>query len=85
MKTKMHISYICAGRLSLAHLCSLVGGSVSGTSKESRLFDSIGLLVESLSLPVSSILHLALPQDPSRSLSLMFGCESLYLFWSAAG
>ena len=34
-----------------AHVCSLVGGLVSGNTKESRLVDSVGFLIESLSPP----------------------------------
>ena len=45
--------------LSLAHVCSLVGGSVSGSPQGSRLVDSIGLPVEF----AFSILPPILPQD----------------------
>jgi hypothetical protein len=37
------LCYICAGGLSLAHVCSLVGGSVSGRFQGSRLVDTVGL------------------------------------------
>jgi hypothetical protein len=53
MKTKVHICYICALDLCPAHVYSLVGGSVSGCHQESRLVDSVDLLVQSL-FPLNS-------------------------------
>ena len=41
--------YSCGGRMGPAHVCSFVGGSVSGSPQGSRLVDSGGLPVESLS------------------------------------
>jgi hypothetical protein len=45
------------------HACSLVGGSVSGSPQGSRLVNSVGLLIESLSPLGSSIVPPSLPQD----------------------
>ena len=51
MKTKLHIYYVCMGRgwekgcLGPAHVYSLVDGSASGNPQESRLVDSVGLLL----------------------------------------
>ena len=83
MKTKLIICYICVG-WGLGLVCSLVGGSVSGNPQGSELVDSVGLLVEPLSLLGSSIL----PPNSSTRLpepGPMFGCGSLHLFQSAAG
>ena len=52
--------HMCRG-LSLTLICSLVGGSVSGSPQGSRLFDSDGLLVESVSQLGPSILPTTLP------------------------
>ena len=46
--TLTYLLYMCRG-LGLACVCSLVGGSVSGSPQGSRLVDSVGLFVESLS------------------------------------
>ena len=54
MKIKLHICYIHAVGLSIALVCSLVGGSVSGNPKGHRSVDSDGL-VESLFFLGSSI------------------------------
>ena len=78
-----HLLHMCGGpRSNLGY--SLVGGSDSGSPQGSRLIDSVGLLVESLSFfwslnpsPNSSI---RLPE-----LHLMLGCGSLHLFPLAAG
>ena len=84
MKTELHICYTCAGALGPDHVCSLVGGSVSDSSQESRLVDSIGLPCGD---PIPSV---ALNPSPTSSLRVpklcpMFGCGPLYLFHSAAG
>jgi hypothetical protein len=50
----------------------------------SKLVDSIGLLVESLTPPGPPIPPPSLSQDPPE-FHLRFGCGSLHLFWSAAG
>ena len=51
-----------------------------------QLIDSVGLLLESLFPPGPSILSPTLPHVfPSSVYSLVFGCGSLHLFWSAAG
>jgi hypothetical protein len=39
------LCYVSARGLEPAHVCSLVGGSVSGSSQGSRLVDTVGLLV----------------------------------------
>ena len=64
-------------------LCSLVGSSGSGSRKGSRLVDFVDLYVEYISTAGPSILPQILPHDPE--LDLIFGCESLHLFQSAAG
>jgi hypothetical protein len=61
MKTKQLICCICAEGLSPVHALSLVGGSVSGNTKVSRLVDPVCLPVESLSSSGPSILSLTLP------------------------
>ena len=48
MKAKLHICYKCVGCLGPAPACSLVGGSVPGSTYGPRLVNSIGLLVVSL-------------------------------------
>jgi hypothetical protein len=69
--------HVCArGQgLSPAHALSLVDGSVSGGPRGSKLVDSVGLSVESLSF------WSLFPQLSRRlsELHLMFGCESLCL------
>jgi hypothetical protein len=60
-------------------VCSLVGGSIFGRPHGSRLVDSIGLPVESLSPQVLII------QSFLQLLSLMFSCGSLHLFLLVAG
>ena len=55
--------YICAGGLGPAGVCSLVGGSVSGSSHGSWLVDTVGLPVELPSLRGPSILPLTLHVD----------------------
>ena len=50
MKTKLHICYTYVWRvLDTAHVCSLVGGSVSESPEGSRLIDTVGFSVEFLS------------------------------------
>jgi hypothetical protein len=49
MKTKMLICYIGTGDLGPAQAHSLVGDSISRSPQESRLVNSVGLPVESLS------------------------------------
>ena len=57
MKTKLHICCIYVGwGLGLAHVYSLVGGSVSGSSQESILVDLVGFPVEFLSYLGPSVL-----------------------------
>jgi hypothetical protein len=68
------------GSLGQAHVCSLVGGSVSGIPQGFRLGDSVAFLIESLPLPGPSILPPTLPQ-----LHPMFSCGSLHLFLSLLG
>jgi hypothetical protein len=63
MKTKLYIWCTCAGLLGPALEHSLVGGSVSGIPQGSKIVDSVGLFVEPLSLPGSSVLPPTLPQD----------------------
>ena len=85
MKTKLHICCICLVLLGLGldHAHSLVDGSISGSSQGSRLVDSVGFPVESLSsqVPQSS------PNSSTRlpKLHLMFGFGSQHLSQSAVG
>ena len=72
--------YKCAGDLGTSHVCSLVDDTVSGSNQGSRLVNSVGFPVESLSSSVYSLnpspnSFLILPE-----LHLIFGCESLHLF-----
>jgi hypothetical protein len=85
MKTKLYICINVRVGLGSDHVCSLVGGSVSGSPQGSRLCDSVGLPVEFLSPLGSSVLPATLPQDFLNSVCLMFDCGSLHLFLSAAG
>jgi hypothetical protein len=41
---KTFICYKCAGGFRAAHVCSLVGGLVSGSSQASGLVDTVGLI-----------------------------------------
>jgi hypothetical protein len=43
--------YICASGYELAHVCSLVGDLVSGSSEGSRLVDTVLIGLPSLSAP----------------------------------
>ena len=52
------LCYICVGGLGPAHVCCLVGSSVSGSSLRSRLVENAGLPMGSLSLSASSSLSL---------------------------
>ena len=45
MKTNMYISCKYVGVLGPARECCVAGGSVSGCTQETRLVDSVGLLV----------------------------------------
>ena len=47
MTTKLHFYYVCAGVgmcLGLAHMCSMVDGSVCGSPMGYKLVDSAGLV-----------------------------------------
>ena len=56
MKTKQNICYIYVGGLGSAQACLSVCGSVSVSSHELRLVDSVGLLVVSLT-PLALGIH----------------------------
>jgi hypothetical protein len=61
MRTKLYICYISIGSLGPYHVCSLIGGSVSGNPFGPKLIDFVGFLMVSLT-------SLALlPQDPLSS------------------
>ena len=47
METELCVCYIYAVGISPAHICSLFGTSVSESSQESKVFDSVGLLCSS--------------------------------------
>jgi hypothetical protein len=84
MDTELYICYICAGGLGPAHVCSLVGSSVSESSQRSRLVDTVGPPV-GFSFPSGPSV---LPSNSSirvPDFSPMFGCGYLQLFQSAAG
>ena len=72
MKTKMNC-YICAGGLGPACAGSLVGGSVPGRPQGSRLVDTLGLIVGSVSFPGPTSLPPTLPSIRLLELCLMFG------------
>ena len=76
MTTKLHICYLRAKGLGLAHTCSLVGVSVSVSSQGSRLVDSVDL-IESLSPLGPSVLPPTLPQDSWSSASISCWVEPL--------
>jgi hypothetical protein len=61
VETELHICYICDRNLGLASVCSLLGCSISESLQESRLFDSVGLPMEFLSLQGLKLF----PQPPS--------------------
>ena len=63
MKTQLHICYICAEGLGPSHARSLVGSSVSVVPYGTRLVDSLGFLVVSMTLLSPSVLLTILPQD----------------------
>ena len=68
MQTNLYFCYICAGHwgaggLGATGISSSVGDSDSGSPQGSRLFDSIGLPVESLSSLGPSVLPPTLPQE----------------------
>ena len=46
-------------------MCSSIDGSVSWSPQGSRIVDSVGLLVDSLFLPILPILPPTFPQDSS--------------------
>lgn len=62
METELHVCYIYTTSILLAFMCSLFSGSVSETSQDSRLFDSVGLPVVFPSLSGPSILPATLLQ-----------------------
>ena len=70
MKTKLHSCYVCVWGLGPVHVCSLVGVSVSVRPYGSRLVDSVGLLVMSLTRPAHSIFLSTLPQGSLSSASV---------------
>jgi hypothetical protein len=81
MKTELYI-YICVGckgwgALGPAHVCTLVGGSVFGSPQESRLVDSVGLLVKSFSPPGPSVLPFNVWLWVSASVSVSCWVEPL--------
>jgi hypothetical protein len=61
MTIELDICYICVEGLGPAHVCSLVGGSVSESPLRYELVDSVGLPVEFLSPSGSTVL----PPTPS--------------------
>jgi hypothetical protein len=63
MKTKLHICYICEGVLGPTLIGSTFGGLVSVNSQGSKLVESVGLHVDSLSTLGPLIFPLTLPQD----------------------
>ena len=68
MKTKVFICYICSGGLGPAYFHSLIGGSVSGSPQGSRLVDSDGLSIESLTSSGPPVHPPTLPQDSPSSI-----------------
>ena len=76
---------MCGG-LGLAPTCSLVGGSVSVSPHGSRLVDSVGLLVVSLTLLAYSVLSSTPSQDsPSTAWCFSVGlCSCLHLLLDEA-
>jgi hypothetical protein len=66
-----------------AHAHSLFSGSVSGSPQVSRLVESVGLSVISLTSSGPSILPQLFHKTPK--LHLMFGCRSLHVFPLATG
>ena len=68
-KTKLHSSYIYAGGLRPAHVCSLVGYLVSGGTQVSRLVDSI---VSSCGVPILFESHSSSLNSPTRFSELLF-------------
>ena len=64
--------------LSLAHMYSLVGGSVFESSQGSRLVDSVGLPVEFLSHSGLSVLPPTLPKESLTSTQCLAVCICIY-------
>jgi hypothetical protein len=62
MKIKLSICYIGAGCLGPAHVCSLVGGPVSGSPQGPSLVESVSPSVES----AYSLCFLILPPAPPQ-------------------
>jgi hypothetical protein len=84
IKTRQLICYICEGNLGLAHAHTLVGDSVSGTSRGLRLVDCC-LAVESLSSLGPSNFLQTLPLRLLK-LHLRLECKSLHLLpWLLGG
>ena len=83
MSKKALLCYICATDLESAHVCFLAGGLVSGSSEESGLFDTVGLLLVSILL--SSFNPFPNFSIEVPCLSPMFVCKDLHLSQSAAG
>lgn len=75
METMLHICYKCIGDLGTVHSSSLVGGSVSVSHYMPRLIYSIGLLVVSLTLPIT------LPQD-TESSDRRLGAQTQFFNWN---
>lgn len=91
IKIKLCICYLCGAGQSLAHVCCLVGVSVSESPQWSMFVDSVGLRVEILSTLGSLILPQTLQQDiPSSVYCLPMGpciCfgslfSGLYIFFN---
>jgi hypothetical protein len=82
MKTKLHI-YMCVGPRSRKSILFDWWFSFCERPQGSRLFDSVGLSVKSLSCLGPSILPLTRPQTSQAPSN--FGCRSLYLFRLAVG
>ena len=84
MKSRLHICYKYVGGLDRDKANSLVFGSISMSSHEPRLVDSVGVLL--FLTPPPHLLNY-IPDSSTRlpKLCLMFGCVFLHLFPSAAG
>ena len=68
MKTKLLTCYICARDLGAPIASCLLGDSVSGKPQGSRLVDSVGLSVESLTSSGPSVLPPTLPKESPSSI-----------------
>jgi hypothetical protein len=71
------LCYICVSGHGPAHVCSLVGGLVSGSSQGSRLVDTIGL---PMGLPSSSAPSILSSPIGVPDLSPVVGCKCLQSF-----